>query len=152
LQRSKLDEITASYVARTQRSKEYAQAHRAELADPRVVSGFRPDLKELVYPIVMDRSDGSRMHDIDGNDYVDALNGFGSSMFGSRAPFIVRAIDEQLARGFEIGPQHPIVGEVAQLICELTGQERTAFCNTGSEAVMACMRIARTVTGRSTIA
>jgi glutamate-1-semialdehyde aminotransferase len=46
----------------------------------------------------------------------------------------------------------PVVGDCARLICELTGNDRTAFCNTGSEAVMGAMRIARTVTGRSVIA
>jgi len=51
----------------------------------------------------------------------------------------------------EIGPQSSMAGEVASLICELTGMERAAFCNTGSEAVMAAMRVARTVTARDKI-
>jgi glutamate-1-semialdehyde aminotransferase len=50
-----------------------------------------------------------------------------------------------------LGPQTPLAGEVAQLFCEMTGNERMTFCNTGSEAVMAAMRIARTVTGRNRI-
>ncbi|MES2092028.1 MAG: aminotransferase class III-fold pyridoxal phosphate-dependent enzyme, partial [Pseudomonadota bacterium] len=52
----------------------------------------------------------------------------------------------------EVGPQHPLAADVADLISEFTGMERVAFCNTGSEAVMGAMRIARTVTGRKTIA
>ena len=51
--------------------------------------------------------------------------------------------------GYEIGAQHPLAGEVARLICEMTGMERVAFCNTGSEAVMGAMRLARTVTGNA---
>src|SRR5690606_38320933 len=51
----------------------------------------------------------------------------------------------------EIGPQTPLAGEVAALICELTGMERAALCNTGSEAVMGAPRLARTVTGRDRI-
>ena len=51
----------------------------------------------------------------------------------------------------EIGPTSPIAGEVAALICELTGMERAIFCNTGSEAVTGAVRVARTVTGRSKI-
>ena len=59
------------------------------------------------------------------------------------------AVTEQMEKGFEIGPQSPLAGEVAGLICELTGMDRVTFCNTGSEAVMAAIRVARTVTGRN---
>jgi glutamate-1-semialdehyde aminotransferase len=83
---------------------------------------------------------------------VDALNGFGMSLFGWQPDFVTRAVQEQLERGYEIGPQHPLAGDVAKLICEFTGFDRAGLCNTGSEAVMGAMRIARTVTGRSTIA
>ena len=122
------------------------------MADPRVVNGFRPLTKELIYQIVIERSHGCRLWDIDGNEYVDVLNGFGMNLFGWQPDFVRNAIHEQLERGYEIGPQHPLAGEVAELICEVTGFDRAAFCNTGSEAVMGAMRIARTVTGRSTIA
>lgn len=151
-QRAKLDAFIRRYTARTKRSKEHTQQYRACLADPRAVTGFRPPLKELVYQIVIDRSEGSRLWDIDGNEYVDALNGFGSSIFGWRPSFIDDAIIAQLARGHEIGPMPTLAGEVAQLICEFTGFDRAGFCNTGSEAVMGCMRVARTVTGRTMIA
>jgi glutamate-1-semialdehyde aminotransferase len=57
----------------------------------------------------------------------------------------------QLEKGYEIGPQHVLSGDVCALICELTGHERAALCNTGSEAVMAALRIARTVTGRDLV-
>jgi len=116
------------------------------------VTGFRPLVKELIYQIVIDRSKGSRLWDLDGNEYIDALNGFGSNFFGHSPDFIVKALQAQLERGYELGPQHPLAGTVAQGICELTGHERAALCNTGSEAVMGVMRIARTVTGRSLIA
>jgi glutamate-1-semialdehyde aminotransferase len=122
------------------------------MADPRSVTGFKPAVKELVYPIVVDRSAGSKVWDLDGNEYVDALNGFGLNLFGWQPDFVTRAIEAQLHRGHEIGPQHPLQAEVAKLFCEFTKFDRAAFCNTGSEAVMGCMRIARTVTGKSTIA
>ena len=53
--------------------------------------------------------------------------------------------------GVEIGPQSPLAGEVAKMICEFTGLDRATFCNTGSEAVMASFRVARTVTGREKV-
>jgi len=151
-QRARLDALIARYTARTRRSKDYTTEHRGHMADPRVVNGFRPLTKELTYQIVIERSRGSRMWDIDGNEYVDVLSGFGMSLFGWQADFIRKAIHDQVDLGFEIGPQHVLAGEVAKLFCELTGADRAAFCNTGSEAVMGTMRIARTVTGRSLIA
>ena len=150
-QRARLDVFMRRYIERTRRSKEYTQQHRDHLADPRVVNGFRPLLKEMIYQIVVDRSKGSKVWDLDGNEYVDALNGFGMNLFGWQPDFVVDAIKQQIDAGYEIGPQHPLAGEVAKQICELTGFDRAALCNTGSEAVMGTVRIARTITGRDTL-
>jgi amino acid adenylation domain-containing protein len=150
-QLARLDALIARYVARTQASKSYTTRQRGHLADPRVVNGFRPALKEIIYQIVIEKSSGAYLWDIDGNRYVDALNGFGMSLFGWQPPFITEALRQQIELGYEIGPQHPLAGEVARQICDMTGFERAAFCNTGSEAVMGAIRIARTVTGRPLI-
>ncbi|HEX4337016.1 MAG TPA: amino acid adenylation domain-containing protein [Polyangiaceae bacterium] len=150
-QREALDAFTRRYTAKTKGSKAYAQKYRRVLADPRVVNGFRPGIKELIYNILCVRSAGSRIWDVDGNEYIDALNGFGSNFLGHASEKITTALKAQIDLGYEIGPMQPMVGEAAELFCELTGNERTAFCNTGSEAVMGVMRIARTVTGRSLI-
>ncbi len=151
-QRDRLDAFIQRYVARTAASKAYTQRHRARLADPRVVNGFKPLLKEITYQIVMERSKGSHLVDLDGNDYVDALNGFGMSLFGWQPDFVLDAVRNQLDAGYEIGPQHVLAGEVAELFCEITGNDRAALCNTGSEAVLGALRIARTVTGRDAVA
>lgn len=150
-QRRKLDAFIQRYVTRTRKSREYTQANRAHMADPRVVNGFKPLLKEMIYQIVIGRSKGAHLWDIDGNEYVDALNGFGMSLFGWQPGFVLEAVRKQLDLGYEIGPQHPLAGEVTKLVCEVTGHDRSALCNTGSEAVLGALRIARTVTGRETI-
>ncbi len=150
-QRRGIDALIARYTAKTAGSKSYTQKHRAVLADPRVVSGFRAEWKEIVYPLVVERSRGSRLWDVDGNEYIDLLNGFGPIALGHLPEFVVEAAHKQLDRGIEIGPQTPLAGEVAELLSEVTGCERVTFCNTGSEAVMAAMRLARTVTGRKKI-
>ncbi len=75
-------ELTDRYTRKTKGSKDYAQAYRTWMADPRVVTGFKPLTKEVVYPIVIDKSRGSKLWDIDGNEYIDVLNGFGSTMLG----------------------------------------------------------------------
>ena len=150
-QQRRLDAFMRSYVARTKASKAYTEAHRSHLADPRVVNGFRPQTKEICYQIVINKSKGSRMWDLDGNEYIDVLSGFGMNLFGWSPDFVNDAVKKQLDEGHDIGPQHPLAGEVADLLCELTGFDRAALCNTGSEAVMGAMRIARTVTGRDLI-
>jgi amino acid adenylation domain-containing protein len=151
-QRAWLDGFTARYLARSGKSRAFSQQHRARMADPRVVTGFNPLWKDLVYPIVAERSDGARVWDIDGNAYIDLLSCFGANLLGYQPKALVAAMHEQLDRGLEVGPQHPLAAEVADLISEFTGHARVGFCNTGSEAVMGAMRIARTVTGRKTIA
>jgi amino acid adenylation domain-containing protein len=151
-QRAFVDAFARDYNRRTAGSKAFSQQHRARMADPRVVTGFNPLWKELVYPIVVERSKGARLWDVDGNEYVDCLNAFGANFLGYQPDYVVDALKRQIDAGFEVGPQHPLTAEVSELIAGMTGMERVAFCNTGSEAVMGAMRIARTVTGRSTIA
>ena len=146
-----LELFTKKYNQKTAASKKYTQQHRSHMADPRAVTGFKPLTKEIVYPLVVNRSKGSRIWDLDGNEYVDVLNGFGSNFFGYQPKFITEAIKAQIDAGYELGPQHELAGPVCKLICEFTGFDRAALCNTGSEAVMGAMRIARTVTGRSLI-
>ncbi|MEA3209793.1 MAG: hypothetical protein QOE70_2850 [Chthoniobacter sp.] len=150
-QEAALSALVARYNRRTAQSKAYAQQHRAHFCDPRAAGNFRLAWKEMVYPIVCARSLGARLWDLDGNEYVDVTMGFGTNYLGHSPDYVTRAVEEQLQRGVEIGPQTPLAGEAAQMICELTGFDRAAFCNTGSEAVLAALRIARTVTGRDKI-
>ena len=151
-QHEHLEKLTRDYTARTPRSKAYTQRNRKHFADPRTVAGFRQIWKEMAYPIVVKRSHGSRFCDIDNNEYVDLTMGFGTNLFGHSPDFLTRAISNQLRHGVEVGPQSAIAGKVAALMCELTGMERAAFCSTGSEAVLAAVRLARTVSGRTKIA
>ncbi len=146
-----IKDLVERYTSKTKTSKQKTQEYRGVLADPRVVSGFRAQWKEMVYPIITSRSKGSRLWDLDGNEYIDILNGFGPIMLGHRPDFVEAAIEKQLHEGFEIGPQTLLAGEVAKALCEMTGNERATFCNTGSEAVIAAMRVARTVTARNKI-
>ncbi len=150
-QEAHVNALIERYTKRTAGSKQHVQRYRKVLADPRVASGFRSQWKEMVYPLVTNRSHGSRLWDIDGNEYIDLLNGFGPTAFGHLPEFVTEAVNRQLRDGIEIGPQTPLAGEVAELISELTGVERVTFCNTGSEAVMAALRVARTVTARKKI-
>ena len=151
-QREFLADLTRRYNAKTAGSKRLAQQHRSHLADPRTVAGFRLQWKECVYPITAKRSSGACIWDVDGNKYIDVAMGFGVYLLGHSPRTITRAIRRQLSDAWSIGPQTLLAGQVAEQIRDMTGMERVAFCNTGSEAVLAALRVARTVTGRDKIA
>jgi len=145
-------EFMSIYIDKTKASKTFTQKNRHKVADPRAVTGFRPEIKEITYPIVINKSKQQHLWDLDGNEYVDMICGFGSNFFGNQNERINKAIHEQVDTGYEIGPQHELVDDCAELFCEFTGLERVAFCNTGSEAVLGAIRTARTVTGKAKVA
>ncbi len=151
VQESYLKNLVRSYTGRTAGSKKFTQDHRGVFADGRVVSGFNAQTKELVYPLVVERAAGAYLWDNDGNRYIDILNGYGAILYGHSPDFVVEAVRKQLDLGFAIGPQTELSGVCAELVSELTGMQRVTFCNTGSEAVMGAMRLARTVTGRNLV-
>ncbi|WP_225912764.1 non-ribosomal peptide synthetase/type I polyketide synthase [Nostoc flagelliforme] len=151
-QQQHLEALIACYTKRTQGSKRAKQSYHHVLSDSRASAGFRPSIKEMVYPIVCDRSVGSRFWDVDGNEYVDITMGFGVHLFGHNPPFVSEALQEQIKLGTQVGPQPSLAGEVAELFCELTGMERVTFCQSGTEAVMTSLRLARTATNRTKVA
>ncbi|GAB1544101.1 hypothetical protein NUACC21_67770 [Scytonema sp. NUACC21] len=151
-QQKHLEALIARYTKRTQKSKQQKQNSHPILADSRACAGFRLSIKEMLYPIVGQRASGSKIWDLDGNEYVDITMGFGVHLFGHAPSFLNQVLEEQIKQGISIGPQSNAVAEVAELLCELTGMERVSFCNSGTEAVMTALRLARTATGRTKIA
>ncbi|MFC2966690.1 amino acid adenylation domain-containing protein [Acidimangrovimonas pyrenivorans] len=150
-QRAFVADLAARYSERHAKSKAYTAEHRSHLADPRTAAGFHPDWKELTFPLVSDRSKGAYIWDVDGHRFVDVVNGFGQTAFGHSPDFVSAAVAAQLEKGYAIGPQSEKAGPLAKRLSEMLGHERVTFCNTGSEAVMAAMRVARAVTGREKI-
>jgi len=147
-QKEFIKNFTTRYNKRTHQSKAYSEKNREVLCDWLNTLNFRLSLKELIYPIVSTRSSGSRIWDIDGNEYIDLAIGFGVHFFGHSPGFIIEALENQLKQGMVLATQANLAAEVAALISELTGVERVVFSNTGTEAVMAALRIARAVTGK----
>lgn len=151
-QEASIARFSRAWNQRTARSKAVIDRQRDVHADPRTAAGWSEEWKDLVYPLVVERSEGAYLWDVDGNRYIDLLNGFGPTFLGHSAPLVVEALRDQLTRGYELGPQTPLAGEAARMICEMTGLDRAAFTCTGSEAVQSALRIARTVTGRTRVA
>ena len=152
---ARLDEYRAkmveAFVQKTRLSKEGAQQYRIPLADNRVSAGFRPKLKEITYPILAKSAKGSRFTDVDGNEYIDVTMGFGVNLFGHSPEFLEKPLLDQMRQGVLVGPQSPLAGRVAEKFCELTGNDRVAFVNSGTEAIMTAMRLARAATKRSKV-
>ncbi|QFU89908.1 non-ribosomal peptide synthetase/type I polyketide synthase [Amycolatopsis sp. YIM 10] len=147
-QQRHFDELVDRYTRRTAKSKELAQRHRTRLADSRAIVGFRRATKELLYPITAGRATGAYLEDIDGNRYVDITMGFGTLLFGHDPAFLTEAVRTHLDNGLRMGPRGEDAGEAAALLCELTGADRAAFANSGTEANAAAFRLARAHTGR----
>ncbi|MEH1848670.1 MAG: aspartate aminotransferase family protein [Nostoc sp.] len=151
LQSRYLETFIQRYIERTKNSKNFQQIYQQVIAEPDLLGLFNVSIKEVCYPIVLRRSVGSRIWDIDENEYIDFIMGYGINLFGHNPDFIKKALQQQLDKGIQLGLQPELIGEVTQLICELTGMERVAFSNTGTEAVMTAVRLARAATGRKKI-
>jgi glutamate-1-semialdehyde 2,1-aminomutase len=104
------------------------------------------------YPIFMERGRGSRVYDVDGNEYIDWMMAFGALPLGHAHPEVVEAITGAAATGAHFATATPVELEVAEMLqLMVRNAERVRFANTGTEAVMAAIRLARGVTGRPKI-
>jgi glutamate-1-semialdehyde 2,1-aminomutase len=100
----------------------------------------------------MERGHGSHIFDVDGNEYVDWMMAFGALPLGHAHPEVIEAIAEAATSGAHFATATPVELEVAEMIQRMVpNAERVRFANTGTEAVMAAIRLARGVTGRPKI-
>ncbi len=100
-------------------------------------------------PVFIERADGARLYDADGNSYLDYIGSWGPMILGHRHPAVVEALQEALRRGTSYGA--PTSGEIdiADLICEIVPSiESVRLVNSGTEATMSAIRVARGYTGR----
>ncbi|MCG7495635.1 amino acid adenylation domain-containing protein [Vibrio sp. Of7-15] len=132
-------------------SKAHAEKYRPGMADWLSGLNFSASLKEMCFPVVVDTASGARFKDLDGHEYIDLCMGYGVNLFGHNPDFVKNALLKQIEKGYALGPQSDQAGEVATIIRELTGVERVTFSNTGTEAVMAAMRVSRAATGKQKI-
>jgi len=104
------------------------------------------------YPLFMQRGSGSRIYDVDGNEYIDWMMAFGALPLGHAHPAVAGAISDAASTGAHFATATEIEIEVAELLRKLAPcAERVRFANTGTEAVMAALRLARGYTGRPKI-
>ncbi len=103
-------------------------------------------------PGIIVRGKGCRVWDADGREFIDFRNALGPITLGYGFPAVDAAIREQLESGIVFGHPHPLEAEVAEILCDLVPcAEQVRFLKTGGEALAACIRLARYVTGREHI-
>src|SRR5262249_43847594 len=142
-----LEKELALYEKRTPKS---AAAHkRAEQRIPRgVASNYR---HYEPYPIFVKDGKGSKIRDIDGNEYIDHNLCFGALMAGHCHPAVVKAVKEKLDQGTTFGMPHDQEWELAEEICKRYPVEMVRFGSSGTETTMHAVRIARAATKRDKI-
>jgi len=100
------------------------------------------------WPVYLERGEGARVWDVDGNEYVDFHNGFGSMVQGHADPSIGAAVTGRYARGTQFGAPTEDAVAVAEELARRFGLPGWRFTNSGTESTMAAIRIARAFTGR----
>jgi glutamate-1-semialdehyde 2,1-aminomutase len=103
-------------------------------------------------PIYIDRGEGSRVYDIDGNSFIDYVGSWGPLIMGHAHPEVVEALQETAAKGTSFGAPTLLETKMAKLVCErVPSMEVVRMVNSGTEATMSAIRLARGYTGRSKI-
>jgi len=103
-------------------------------------------------PFFIERAHGPKIWDVDGNEYIDYVGSWGSAILGHAPKVIVDAVQEAAARGLTFGIPNPLEVEMAELICKwMPSIEKVRMVNSGTEATMSCIRLARGFTGHNKI-
>ncbi len=107
---------------------------------------------EGAYPVFLDRGQGCRVQDVDGNEYIDYILGLASITLGYAYPAVTEAVARQLERGSIFSLPHPLEVEIAERLRDVIPcAEMARFVKTGSEADAAAVRVARAATGRDVV-
>src|SRR5580704_13354403 len=142
-----LDKEIALYEKRTPKS---AAAHKRALE--RIPLGVASNYRHYEpYPIFVKDGKGSKIHDIDGNEYIDHNLCFGALMAGHCHPAVVKAVEQKLHEGTTFGMPHDQEWELAEEICKRYPVEMVRFGSSGTEVTMHACRIARAATNRDKI-
>jgi glutamate-1-semialdehyde 2,1-aminomutase len=141
--------MSEEYVSRTPKSRRLYERARKVL--PAGVSYglryFEP------YPFYTARARGSKLYDVDGNEYVDFWLGHGALILGHSPPAVVEAVERQLENGTHYGTSHELEIDLAEQAAKMVpNAEMVRFTNSGTEASMYATRLARAYTGRRKIA
>src|SRR6478609_4683678 len=103
-------------------------------------------------PFFVERAEGAKIWDVDGNEYIDYVGTWGPAILGHAPSVVIDAVRDAASRGVSFGIPNPLEVEMAELICRwVPSIEKVRMVNSGTEATMSCLRLARGFTGRSMI-
>jgi glutamate-1-semialdehyde 2,1-aminomutase len=103
-------------------------------------------------PVFVERGEGARIWDVDGNEYIDYVASWGPAILGHAPKVVVDAVRDAATRGLSFGIPNALEVEMAELICQwMPSVEKVRMVNSGTEATMSCIRLARAFTGRDKI-
>jgi glutamate-1-semialdehyde 2,1-aminomutase len=103
-------------------------------------------------PFFVHKARGAHVFDVDGNDYVDYVGTWGPAILGHAHPAVIRAVKDAAEQGTSFGIPNPLEVKMARLICQaVPSVQKVRMCNSGTEACMSAIRLARGFTGRDKI-
>src|SRR6184192_3565951 len=103
-------------------------------------------------PFFVTHGKGAKIWDVDGKEYIDYVGSWGPAILGHAPKVVVDAVREAATRGLSFGIPNPLEVEMAELICDwIPSIEKVRMVNSGTEATMSCIRLARAFTGRDRI-
>ena len=103
-------------------------------------------------PFFVDRAEGAKIWDVDGNEYIDYVGSWGPAILGHAPPIVVEAVRAAAGQGVSFGIPNPLEVEMADFICRAVPSiEKVRMVNSGTEATMSCLRLARGFTGRDKV-
>jgi glutamate-1-semialdehyde 2,1-aminomutase len=141
-------DVEARYIAANPRSRDRFEAATRHMpgGNTRTVLHYDP------FPVTVVRGEDARLTDLDGHTYIDFLGEFTAGLYGHSEPAIRNALREALDAGLVLGGPNQYEARFAQLVCErFPAVELIRFCNSGSEANVMCLTLARAVTGRAAV-
>ncbi len=131
----------------TTKSKLMYESNKEYVTDG--VGSYFHKAKYQEYPISMAYGKGSKLYDVDGNEYIDYVAGFGPMLLGYCPEAVNRAVADQLKRGTHFSAPTKELGELGELLTKyIPSAEQVSFQNSGTEAVMYALRLARAYTGK----
>src|SRR4051794_6793913 len=146
-----VDELTGAYAERIAERTPRSGALHEEAR--RVLSGGVSSHFKGWHPFYVEEARGSRLVDVDGNEYVDLIMGFGPNFLGHSPPVVLDAVRASFANGTSLAIATPLEVRLAQTIARLVpSMEQMRFVTSGTEATMMALRTARAFTGRTRIA
>ena len=151
IDRARISELAAREAGRldgrTQGSREFFERARKSLVGG-VASSYQ---SRLPWPLYLSHGKGPRVWDVDGNELLDFHNGFGSMVQGHAHPTITKAVNERIELGTHFAAPTEDAIVVGEELARRWGLPKWRYVNSGSEATMDAIRIARAATGRDTI-